>query len=472
MTSNDPAPTPDGAEPAPTQRRPGRPRKTPPLAGAGGPAAPGAAPKAKKAAAKRGPGRPAGLRPGQSCAKIRRYVLRLIYRNTGVEFRMPSSKLLAAKLHVARSTVNVVLKDLRDGGYIRGVNGVGTFTNAWNVPPAGPHPQPVVSLLYGDGRMQLYDSFAWNLMAATGNAALRRGFALNAARVSFDAQKTTNALDEINDNRCDCLVWFVPGDAPEVVRFMRYYQETGRRLILVPCDNRHADPAFNSVSFDYYQGGFDLGRAMLAEGRHTLCYLFKDLPHDTRLAGIRAAFAAAGRPLQTRIFRRDAQHDAYAPLRARLAAGKIPSAIFAAGEHVKAVRAILEEFHVDTATQCRLLGEAHCLDVSAFDGYAMELPFDKLGAEVAGLAARLQSDLATREQIRVACPVRACGAAIAAACAAAASPPAPPAGALPPDAAGAVVYDDGEGAPEKPDNPEYPEYPEMPETSASPAAPA
>ena len=206
---------------------------------------------------------------------------------------------------------------------------------------------------------------------------------------------------------------------------------------------------------------------MLAEGRHTLYYLFKDLPHDARLAGIRAAFAAAGQPLWTRIFRRDAQHDAYAPLRARLAAGKIPSAVFAVAEHVNAVRAILEEFHVDTATQCRLLGEAHCLDVSAFDGWAMHFPFERLGEEVAGLAARLLADPLAREQIRVFCPLQGHGAAAGFASALAARPAAP--GFTTPGPDGAVICDDGEEASECAEMPENPGHPAMP---TSPAAPA
>ncbi|MBP5231786.1 MAG: hypothetical protein J6333_00090, partial [Planctomycetes bacterium] len=342
----------------------------------------------------------------RSRGKIRSYILGMIYRNSGKEFMLPSSERLAKKLKVARSTVNVVLKDLRDGGYIYGINGVGTFANAWGVPPVGPRPQPVVSLLYGDGRMLLYDAFSWNMLAGVGNAVLRRDLALQTLHVS-DAYSNDTILDEINEERCDCLVWFVPWERADVNKFMRYYQDSGRRLILVPYDNRDTDPAFNSVAFDYRQCGWEFGQALLAEGRHTLYYLFKDDNDDPRLAGIRAAFAAAGQPLWVRVFHRDHQQDCYGRLRARLAAGKVPSAIFAVAEHIKGVRPILDEFHVDVKSQCRLLGEAHCLDLDAFDGYAVEMPFDKLGAEVAGLAARLQGGLAAREKISVPCQLRA-----------------------------------------------------------------
>lgn len=346
--------------------------------------------------------------------RVRQYILEMIYNAAGREILLPSAAEFAGLLGVSRSTVTGVMKELQDYGYIRGVNGVGTFSNPWMLQQNGASRKSTVGLIYGDGRAIMYDSFAWNMMSAIGNSVLNHRDTLTVLHTSGHNEGAI--FGEIHEHKFDTLVWITPWHSSAAKEFVTFMRNSQRGIIMVPYDNMvpHSDTESfagltSSVCLDYYQAGKEFAKALLAEGRKTLYYIFDDRNDATRIKGIEDACAEAGAKLNIRIFPMPRDRALYVDLEDALKSGKCPDAIFAYGENLKSVQDICGRHGVDTRERCRLLAESHQIDPADFNGYAMEMDFRSLGENVADLADRMREDHTLAESVRIPCTVRAYG---------------------------------------------------------------
>ena len=61
--------------------------------------------------------------------RLRHYVMSLLYQGGSESVRLPTATQLAEEFGIARSTVLLALKQLREDGYVVGKRGSGVFTN-------------------------------------------------------------------------------------------------------------------------------------------------------------------------------------------------------------------------------------------------------------------------------------------------------------------------------------------------------
>ncbi len=101
--------------------------------------------------------------------RIRHYIMSLLYHGGMKSIQLPSSTQLSKEFGIARSTVLLALKQLREEGYIIGKHGIGVFTNPryrWRSPGT----KKLVGLLNSSGDCFYYEKERWEGLAAIGNA--------------------------------------------------------------------------------------------------------------------------------------------------------------------------------------------------------------------------------------------------------------------------------------------------------------
>ncbi|MDD3153827.1 MAG: winged helix-turn-helix domain-containing protein [Victivallaceae bacterium] len=136
--------------------------------------------------------------------KIRRYVIQTVYRNGRVPVRLPSSRELAERFQVSRSTVSLAMDRLKNDGFVSSVHGVGFFTVP-RAPGSVQYGLPLIGLLYGDGKYQFYYKYEVLQLSAVAEALVRRGF--NIRPIMIEAFRTGEFLEELTSFCIDGLYW-------------------------------------------------------------------------------------------------------------------------------------------------------------------------------------------------------------------------------------------------------------------------
>ena len=109
--------------------------------------------------------------------RLRHYVMSLLYQSGTESVRLPTASQLAEEFGIARSTVLLALRQLREEGYVVGKRGSGVFTN----PLAGLlplHNRKLVGLLLNGGDNFYYSKSKWQGIAELGNAITEAGWNL------------------------------------------------------------------------------------------------------------------------------------------------------------------------------------------------------------------------------------------------------------------------------------------------------
>lgn len=109
--------------------------------------------------------------------RLRHYVMSLLYQGGSESVRLPTAIQLAEEFGIARSTVLLALKQLREEGYVVGKRGSGVFTN----PLAGClplHNRKLIGLLLNGGDNFYYGKGKWQGIAELGSAITEAGWNL------------------------------------------------------------------------------------------------------------------------------------------------------------------------------------------------------------------------------------------------------------------------------------------------------
>ncbi len=108
--------------------------------------------------------------------RVRYFVMDLLYHNHNPNVRIPSSREIAARFGIARSTARLALEQLSREGYIIGVHGKGTYLNPlqFSSPPKVA-PRKIIGIKVGSGDQFLCMRRQWEIMSAQGFALYDRG---------------------------------------------------------------------------------------------------------------------------------------------------------------------------------------------------------------------------------------------------------------------------------------------------------
>ncbi len=101
--------------------------------------------------------------------KVRHFVMNILYRSRGCSVMIPTIQALAEQFGIARSTVQLALKDMSEQGYLIGRPGIGTFTNPRSSIVADDRLIPLVGLKINAGDLFYY---GYHLMRLTSELGL------------------------------------------------------------------------------------------------------------------------------------------------------------------------------------------------------------------------------------------------------------------------------------------------------------
>lgn len=219
--------------------------------------------------------------------KIRHFVMNIIYRNGGKSVMIPSSRALAARFGIARSTVQLSLEKMSAQGFLIGKPGIGTFTNPRKsfILQLG-EPAPLTGIKVAGGDDFYYICTTWRMFSETGNALVNSGCSIHLLQ---DATSTPETIQqEIRNAFLDgvlflgspepvirkaaeivpavsightpvpdvCSVFFSINDAVrELVRTLR---RDGRTRILLTHDGETSIPAVSATRKALEEDGFEL----------------------------------------------------------------------------------------------------------------------------------------------------------------------------------------------------------------------
>ena len=155
--------------------------------------------------------------------RVRYYVMNLIYRNSGKSVKIPSSRELAARFGIARSTVQLALEKLVQEKYIISKQGVATVTNPVKSLIYLPDTKvPLIGIKIYEGDAFYYGKGLWGVFSAIANELIERKFYI---RLMMDAATTPESIErEINESYLDGLILYNTK--------LEYYQAVSQKF---PC---------------------------------------------------------------------------------------------------------------------------------------------------------------------------------------------------------------------------------------------
>ncbi len=284
-------------------------------------------------------------RPQEAQIKIRNYLINLVYHQKGGQVeKLPPYEELAEKLGVARSSLQIAVKQLVAEGYLVTKPGIGTFS----------HPErrlnkydyyaeeKLIGLIVMDGKSVYHQYFIWTLTARVGEAFGK--YCTHLQLLTLGSYNDDAIADEILSAGLDGLVWINP--PPERFGMIR---GLARKLPLVVSDINC--PGVHSVSFDNYGSGHRLAEDLLKRGKRTLAMSPCFARQPEKVEGAKKAFAEQGVPFDEQLVYLD--REAFPAQLARdLEAGKKPDAICFHPEETQFLLPFLKEHGVSLPGDC------------------------------------------------------------------------------------------------------------------------
>lgn len=227
--------------------------------------------------------------------RIRHFVMNIIYRSGGRSVMIPSSRELAARFGMARSTVQLSLERMSAEGFLTGRPGIGTFTNprkSFILQPGEVLPLTGIKIGTGDHFYHLCTS--WRMFSEAGNALVDSGCTIHPMAACSSTPETIRR--EIRDAFLDGILFLgtpapvvreaaavLPSvsigkdPVPEVdsvvldarkaaAELACRLRSAGRTRILLQHDADFPPPPFAAVRDILENGGFDLSFLNVKEG--------------------------------------------------------------------------------------------------------------------------------------------------------------------------------------------------------------
>lgn len=179
------------------------------------------------------------FRPMQENMRIRHYVMKLLYENPGYPVALLSSRLLAEKFNVSRTTVMTALATMRKEGYLISRPGKGIYTNPNSrFSDVSPERLPLAGIVVNYGRNFYVTRREWDILSAAGNALLNAGF--NFREIALNGLSPDTVFEELAESHICGLLWLLVSDEADEKLLCRVQKEL---FPLVTCTDPFAHPA-------------------------------------------------------------------------------------------------------------------------------------------------------------------------------------------------------------------------------------
>ena len=235
--------------------------------------------------------------------KIRRYMLRFVEKAGDRSIQVPTILELTKKFNVSRPTVSKAMKALTEDGYIIGHRGIGGFTNPAKFSYKKFMPEnKTVGILVGDGMVVRYGMYYTKILGEVLLSLACKQYETNLIQLS--SHQTKRIIEEITVGKLDVVLWINP-----IQMLLPAIDELRRTGIKVITTGRSEKGNIDNVLMDYEDMGKAIGKALIAEGRRKVLYLFDHEQWSAPLTGLKQAYDDAGIKLNSELFISDSSLD-------------------------------------------------------------------------------------------------------------------------------------------------------------------
>ncbi len=292
------------------------------------------------------------MKKGETGLQIRFEILNLLFRNPQMSIKVPSARELAEKFGVARCTAALELKKLSEEGYLIGRRGSGTYTNPKQMVDCKYIPgKRIFGILVGDTRRFIMGHASWAHMAYFG---LNLSSAIAYPRIInlSSPMDYERSITEIRASGIDALIWIFPEGNSPFERIMETLKADGVPVLLAS----GISDKIPTIRFDLEQSGVDIAKILVEENRTRVAWDYAELDAliTIRFQAAQKYFQAHGKKMDSSWNRRDIV-EFFTHLESRLAAGECPDAIVCHGDHLMAIRNLLQKYQIDMNQDCRLV---------------------------------------------------------------------------------------------------------------------
>lgn len=331
--------------------------------------------------------------PMSAQLKVRNYIINLLFHHANESVRIPSYNELAPKLGVARSSVQLALKQLIKEGFLVSKVGVGTFSKpqALGNSHFGDQRFKIVGIILGDGRYVYYHYSVWLQLSAIGNALAHRGIFIQI--ITLGSYDDTNMLNEITSRNLDGLIWLDPYPAREEM-----IRELSRSLPV--CLTRYKMNDVDFVDFNRNTEGAALARELIRLNRKKVFISPCVCNNPYKIDGFKREFLAAGVPIEPCVFFND-RASFLENLEARLKSGNTPEAMALNPEELLAVVNMLRQYHVRIPEECIIVSGMFKLADVDIPMFYQSVNYEELGEAVGKLLAERMANPALPPRQRI-----------------------------------------------------------------------
>ncbi|HBJ95196.1 MAG TPA: hypothetical protein DDZ11_01530, partial [Lentisphaeria bacterium] len=137
--------------------------------------------------------------------RIRYFVMNLIYHNTGKSVKVPSTRELAKRFGIARSTIQLAFEQLIKEGYLVCRQGAATMTNPLSHFVLQPETRnPLIGVKLYEGDAFYYGANFWRAISSVATELTERGFNI---RLLMNAATTPESIDrEVHESYLDGMI--------------------------------------------------------------------------------------------------------------------------------------------------------------------------------------------------------------------------------------------------------------------------
>ena len=171
--------------------------------------------------------------------RIRHYVMKLLYDNLNHPVRLLSTRMLAEKFGVSRTTVMTALATLRQEGYLFSHPGKGFYTNPDSrFMDVAPKHLPLIGFVVNYGRNFYITPREWKIQTAVGSALLAAGFHLR--EITLNGLSSGAVFAELAESHVSALAWLLVSDQVDEELLCRIDSEL---FPVVTCTDAFSHPA-------------------------------------------------------------------------------------------------------------------------------------------------------------------------------------------------------------------------------------
>lgn len=295
----------------------------------------------------------------------------LIYHSGGESVMVPSSYKLAEMFGVARSTVLLALKKLREEGYLITQKGAATFTAPYALGAA--KEAPLIGITFGQGDSLYYGVAGWGAIAAIGQELTENNFNVRLQANGVAVNKTLE--NAVNNSYLDAMVCILADPAAVTVIEKKMPVVT----IAIP------EKPKVGVGFSHRRAVEKLREILMRERRNNFLLLFSE--HETRWDRQQVEYLKEGGfDFSDSTFISPHFSDFDTKLEQYLNKNR-PDVVFCNSMWAELMMKKLRKKGIDTAEECRLVVFDRLPRKAEFCGYILRKPYEE--------AAKLIPDMLT-----------------------------------------------------------------------------